>query len=165
MYPYEDALITAEVTGNRILAFLESAVTDKFKGIDPLLASGITYKYDSSKPEGQRIVSVTIGDKTYNPMELFQARVTVAMDSYLYYAKFSQRSKLKGKRGNIYNCLVDYLDKKPSVRDATPLGTDIHESSFAVGQEEKEQVRKKKLRELLKEMNPTLFNQKFLETL
>ncbi len=64
--PFDNVIVTGEITGAQLKATLEQSVT-LFKGM--LQISGISFTYDSTKPEGQRVISMTLADGTAIEMD------------------------------------------------------------------------------------------------
>lgn len=66
LLPWDTTLSTAEITGKLILQILEGEAVDHQNQV-----SGLSYKFDSTKPEGQRVIEVLINgiplelDKVY----------------------------------------------------------------------------------------------------
>lgn len=59
--PFDNTIITADMTGAQIKTLLEQAVGDGGKGIQ---AAGLTFTYDPGAPSGDRIVSISKTDGT-----------------------------------------------------------------------------------------------------
>jgi len=59
--PFDDTIMTADLTGARIKALLEQAVGDGGKGIQ---AAGLTFTYNPGAPAGSRIESISKTDGT-----------------------------------------------------------------------------------------------------
>lgn len=57
--PFDNTITTGEMTGKQIKALLEQAAKSK---VGMLQISGLKWTYDSTKPEGKRVVSVTTAD-------------------------------------------------------------------------------------------------------
>lgn len=75
--PFDNTIVTGEMTGKQIKALLEQSVTLK-KGM--LQISGLNFTYDSSKPEYERVIDITMADGTAIDME---ATYTVATNDFL----------------------------------------------------------------------------------
>ena len=74
LLPFDNVLVTMDLTGKQILQLLEQSATLQ-KGI--LQQSGLKVKYDMTKPVGQRVVEVFVGDK---PLELDKVYKVVTND-------------------------------------------------------------------------------------
>jgi len=97
MCPFNDDLYKVPSTGAKVLSFLEYAREDRNLGREATNSSGLTYEYDSSLPEGERITSVTFKDKKYTRREFAQLQnLTVAIDSGLF------KDKKTGQEGKFY---------------------------------------------------------------
>jgi len=59
--PFDNTIVTGEMTGAQLKATLEQSVT-LYKGM--LQISGLTVKYDSTKPEKERITEIRLADGT-----------------------------------------------------------------------------------------------------
>ncbi len=169
MFPFDNKLYTVSMPGNKILSFLENSVIDRYKGIENIITPGINYEYDSSLPEGERITSLTVGDRTFSPSEFFRTEFTVSIDSYLYNSRILKGSKLIEDRGTVFDALGDYIKSNPPVAsgEVSPPGIDINPDTTQTGVSpaEKEKVRKRRLRELLREQYPDYCDDAFLQKL
>lgn len=67
--PFDNTLVSIDLTGEQILAILERTVSGRRGN---LVVSGMTYQYDWSKPAGSRIVAVTIGGKPLDPKKTYR---------------------------------------------------------------------------------------------
>ncbi len=145
-YYHDNELYKIKASGAQVLEFLERARDDKNLGKEQILSSGITYKYDTSQPNGKRIVSVTVGDKTYNREELLKQTFTLSVDDFLYDAKFKAAEILEQK-GPVINILGDYLKNNSPLH--VPLqpspGTDINSAPPITTDPAKQEERMKKL--------------------
>jgi len=74
LLPFDNVLVTMDLTGKQILQLLEQSATLQ-KGI--LQQSGLKVKYDMTKPVGQRVVEVFVGEK---PLELDKVYKVVTND-------------------------------------------------------------------------------------
>jgi 2',3'-cyclic-nucleotide 2'-phosphodiesterase (5'-nucleotidase family) len=74
LLPFDNVLVTMDLTGKQILQLLEQSATLE-KGI--LQQSGLKVKYDMTKPVGKRVVEVFVGDK---PLELDKVYKVVTND-------------------------------------------------------------------------------------
>lgn len=108
--PFENRIIVMEMKGQILWDMLEnglSGLTDEFPGGRFLQVSGIRYTFDSSKPAGSRLVSVTMPDGT--DLDL-NAYCQVAVTDYMA----GSRTYAEGN-GDGYT-MLNYYD------DATPKG-------------------------------------------
>lgn len=97
MCPFTDELYKVETSGGKVIAFLEYAREDRNKGREAITSSGLTYEYDSSLPEGERVVSVTFKDKKYSKKQFLQLQnIPVAIDSSLF------KDPKTGEEGKFY---------------------------------------------------------------
>ncbi|MDD5687713.1 MAG: bifunctional UDP-sugar hydrolase/5'-nucleotidase [Elusimicrobia bacterium] len=74
--PFRNTIFTLQLTGAQIRGILEKSVSGKAV---TLQVSGLKYKYDMDKDEGERIIEVNIGD---NPIDL-KKYYKVATNSFL----------------------------------------------------------------------------------
>lgn len=82
IFPYADKLVRLEVTGETLLAALENGVSKSAEDAEPgrfLQVSGLRFAFDASKPRGQRVLCVLVGDKPLSPT----ARYSVATFTFL----------------------------------------------------------------------------------
>ncbi|WP_427340362.1 5'-nucleotidase C-terminal domain-containing protein [Caloranaerobacter sp. DY30410] len=75
--PFDNTIVTGEMTGAQIKAILEQSVT-LYKGM--LQISGMKFTYDSTKPEGERVIDIYLEDGT--PIEMDKT-YTVATNDFL----------------------------------------------------------------------------------
>ncbi len=75
--PFDNTIVTAEMTGEQLKAVLEQSVT-LYKGM--MQTSGLVVKYDSTKPEYQRVVEIKLADGTLVEMD---QKYTVATNDFL----------------------------------------------------------------------------------
>lgn len=76
--PFGNNLQVREYTGAQLLAVLEQQFTNA-DGAKLLFPSGLTYSYDRSKPEGQRIIAPLVQGKPLDPAATYR----VAMNGFL----------------------------------------------------------------------------------
>ncbi|MCR5871462.1 bifunctional metallophosphatase/5'-nucleotidase [Sphingomonas sp. J344] len=76
--PFGNNLQVREYTGAQLLAVLEQQFTNA-DGPKLLFPSGLTYSYDRSKPEGQRIIAPLVDGKPLDPAGSYR----VAMNGFL----------------------------------------------------------------------------------
>ncbi len=63
--PFDNRVVLIETTGEQIVAALENGVSQYPATAGKFLhAAGLSYRFDGAKPEGERIVSVTMDDGT-----------------------------------------------------------------------------------------------------
>lgn len=83
LFPFENEVIVIEASGQTIWDMLENSVTysdDEFPNGRFLQISGLHYVFDSSKPRGSRMVSVSLPDGT--PIDL-KANYQLAVNNYM----------------------------------------------------------------------------------
>lgn len=109
--PFDNQVIVLEMDGQTLWDMLEnglSTYTEEFPGGRFLQVSGMNYTFDSSKPVGSRLVSVTMPDgKDVNLNASYQVAVTDYMAGSKSYAEGN---------GDGYT-MLNYYD------DATPKGS------------------------------------------
>lgn len=109
--PYENRIIVLEMDGQTLWDMLENSVstcTGEFPGGRFLQISGIHYTFDSSKPAGSRLMSVTLPDGTDLDLNAsFQVAVTNYMAGIESYAEGN---------GDGYTMLNYYDDAIPKGR-------------------------------------------------
>ncbi|MHC9538515.1 MAG: bifunctional UDP-sugar hydrolase/5'-nucleotidase [Vulcanimicrobiota bacterium] len=114
-YPFENRLCQVKTTGASVLRFLETALKDGYKG-NYILASGLSFEYKPSLPEGQRITSITFNRKKYTPDKFAARPMTVSMDEYIQGKSYFRDSKVVKEYGLVFEILKDYL------KTNSPLG-------------------------------------------
>lgn len=75
--PFDNTIVTGELTGKQIKAILEQGTT-LYKGM--IQVSGLTFKYDSTKEAGSRVIEATLTDGT--PID-DNAKYTVSTNNFL----------------------------------------------------------------------------------
>ncbi len=153
--PFGNTLVTLELTGEQIIAALENGVSEveKKQGKFPHVA-GLKFKYDSSKPAGERIVSVVVKQGIdYQPIDT-NANYVVATNNFMadggdFYSMFKD-AKNAEKMTELYfvdyEVFTDYLTKlgtvSPKVEDRI---IDVAgQSSTTVPPTEQPQIEEKK---------------------
>jgi 5'-nucleotidase len=80
--PFESTIVKIEALGSTLRAALEHGVSriaeDKEEGRFPQV-SGLRFTFDSSRPSGSRVTSVTVGDEPLDDKKIY----TLATNSYL----------------------------------------------------------------------------------
>jgi len=145
-YYHDNELLTIKASGAQVLNFLESARNDRNLGKEQILSSGITYKYDTSQPEGKRIQEVTIGGKTLDRKELIQGTYTLSVDNFLYDAKF-KGAEIIAERGQVFKALENYIRENSPLHVAlSPSpGTDVNPKPPITNNPQLQEDRMKKL--------------------
>jgi len=108
MYPFDNGLLNVKTTGARILSLLEGSIASAPEGKSPLSASGITFKADGSKPEGQKISFIEVNGRRFDRESFRQQSFTVAVDNFLYKVKLGGE-EIEQKRGSVFGALSDSL--------------------------------------------------------
>lgn len=107
--PFDNKIIVLEMDGQTLWDMLEnglSACTDEFPGGRFLQVSGVNYTFDSSKPVGSRLVSVTLPDgKALDSDADYQVAVTDYMAGSKTYAEGN------GDGFTMLNCYDDAVPK------------------------------------------------------
>ncbi len=106
--PYDNRIVVLEMDGQTVWDMLENSVstcTDEFPGGRFLQVSGINYTFDSRKPVGSRLVSVTLPDGTELSRD---ASCQVAVTDYMAGSK----TYVEGN-GDGYTMLNCYDDSSP----------------------------------------------------
>jgi len=107
LIPWETTLSTTELTGKLLLQILEGEAVDHQNQI-----SGMSYKFDSSKPEGKRVVEVLISGKPLEPDKVytFSCKSFCASDTNIKTYLHIEPGILKWKdTGNIqYKMVIEY---------------------------------------------------------
>lgn len=132
-YPYENTMITFMLSGKEIdLAMEEGAKNYSFRTSKVIIAGGINYCVDLSKPINDRVQILSMADGTkFDDEKLYR----VAMDSYLAYALDSPfinsfvggRNELKTRmikttRSDLrYHTIIDHSLKQESGNQVTPI--------------------------------------------
>lgn len=114
--PFGNQVVTLEVKGSDILAALEVGVGSypEPSGGFPQV-SGIKFKIDTSAAEGNRVHSVTVGDKALDPEATYTLATNdftaVGGDEYTMFAKYPTT----GMYGALDEALINYMQKLGAV--------------------------------------------------
>jgi len=113
LLPYDNVLITMDLTGQQIQELLEHGATMPHGGI--LQASGISVTYDLKKPVGKRVVTVCVGDSPLNLRNVY----TVTTNDFLAaggdgYTTFKEGKKIR-YGDNLRDVFVEYIKKHSPV--------------------------------------------------
>ncbi len=110
--PFENVLVSMELTGRQVKEALEQAGTMEFGGLQ---ISGMTITYDLKKPTGERVAKAEVGgepldhDRTY----------TVTTNDFLAAGGDKVAALKEGKNigygGTLMDALVEYLKKRSPV--------------------------------------------------
>ncbi|MFX0561243.1 5'-nucleotidase C-terminal domain-containing protein [Tepidibacillus infernus] len=106
MMPFDNTIVKAEMTGAQIKAVLEQSVT-LYKGM--MQISGLKVKYDSTKPEYQRVTEITLEDGT--PVEMDKT-YTVATNDFLSGGQDGFKTLAEVTWTNTYELVRDALIEK-----------------------------------------------------
>jgi 5'-nucleotidase / UDP-sugar diphosphatase len=87
--PFDNQLIAMDLTGAQILRILEHSVSDR---AGSLQVSGLSFRFDSSNPVGQRVQEVTVGEE---PLDRQRTYRVVTID-YLAYGGDGFKTFLDG---------------------------------------------------------------------
>lgn len=94
-FPFTDRVVVVEVTGARLLAAIEQGLSLE-RGI--LQVSGLTVRYDLSRPAGNRAVDVRVGDEPLNPDRIYRvATISILAQGGDLYTAFSGAPATPGK--------------------------------------------------------------------
>lgn len=116
--PFENEVVTVELTGEEVVAVLEHAVAQypALWGGFPQV-SGISFTFDAEKPVGERVVEVLFGDEEPEPID-YEAVYLVATNSFLAAGGdgFTMLEKEPlGNFGTMLDVLIDYLQEHETV--------------------------------------------------
>lgn len=130
MYPFENRLYNVKTTGARILSLLEGSIAGAPGGHTSLTASGLSYTFDSTQPEGQKIRSIKVNNKSYDRAAFMHQNFKVAVDNFLYKVKLNGE-EIEQERGSVFNALSGYLKSGSPLSDIKneEASVDISESS------------------------------------
>lgn len=113
LLPYDNVLLTMELTGRQIQELLEHGATLPHGGI--LQASGISVTYDLRKPIGNRVVDVCVGDSPLNLSTVY----TVTTNDFLAAGGDGYTTFKEGKNvrygDNVRDIFVEYIKKHSPV--------------------------------------------------
>lgn len=91
----EENLVTMEATGQMVLDEIEDDLRDK--ATELAVPSGLSYQYDSSKPEGQRLVSVKLADGSpLNPHKTYRVAANETMSRKRHFDRAENKQVICG---------------------------------------------------------------------
>jgi 5'-nucleotidase/UDP-sugar diphosphatase len=67
--PFDDELMAMDLSGAQVLEILEQSVAGR---AGALQVAGLTFRFDPSKPGGQRVSEVTVGDQPLDPAAIYR---------------------------------------------------------------------------------------------
>ncbi|MBN2515431.1 MAG: bifunctional metallophosphatase/5'-nucleotidase [Deltaproteobacteria bacterium] len=109
LLPYDNVLMTMDLTGRQIRELMEHGATLPHGGI--LQTSGISVTYDFKKPVGERVVNVDVGNNPLNPMNVY----TVTTNDFLAaggdgYTTFKEGENIR-YGDSLRDVFVEYIKK------------------------------------------------------
>lgn len=127
LLPYNDRVETFELQGIYVLEALERSVIDAwdiipFKGPWVLQVSGLQVTYNISKPEGERIVSATVGDdeRKIDPEQTYQLTLpTYLADGGDGFKMFPEGKKNVQMIGRDEALVIEYIKKHNPLKTTT----------------------------------------------
>lgn len=115
--PFGNTIVTMELTGAQIKEILEHSVSGR-QGF--LQVSGLKMIFDKSKPEGERVVEVTVDGKPLNPKRVY----TVATNNFVAAGGDGYATFKSGK--NIRDSFVTMLENETAyVKKHSPISAKI----------------------------------------
>jgi len=113
LLPYDNVLMTMDLTGRQIKDLLEHGASLPHGGI--LQVSGISVTYDLNKPAGERAVNICVGDSPLNLTNVY----TVTTNDFLAAGGDGYTTFKEGKNirygDNLRNIFVEYIKKHSPV--------------------------------------------------
>ncbi|MEQ8192025.1 MAG: 5'-nucleotidase C-terminal domain-containing protein [Candidatus Eremiobacterota bacterium] len=110
MYPFDNELVQVKAKGSTVLKFLEGGL--RFVEGDKdnyALVSGLSYEFNPTLLEGNRITSVTFKGKKMTPQEFAKKSITMSMDNYTYGKSYFKEGKMLQKYGRVFDVLKDSI--------------------------------------------------------
>lgn len=108
MEPFDNIVIAMDLTGEQIVDILEESASGRHRIMQ---VSGLTVRYDASRPVGSRITSVSVGGKPLVRQQVYR----VATNDFLAAGGDQYTTFLKGRRivygGPLRDVLLAYLKK------------------------------------------------------
>jgi 5'-nucleotidase/UDP-sugar diphosphatase len=113
LLPYDNVIMTMDLTGKQIQELLEHGATLPHGGI--LQASGISVTYDLKKPVGKRVANISVGNSPLNLMNVY----TVTTNDFLAaggdgYTTFKEGRNIR-YGDNLRDVFVEYIKKHSPV--------------------------------------------------
>ena len=110
--PFDNVLVSMDLTGRQVKEALEQAGTMEFGGLQ---VSGMTVTYDLKKPAGERLVKAEVGGEPLDPGKTY----TVVTNDFLAAGGDKVIALSEGKNiaygGTLSDALVEYLKKHSPV--------------------------------------------------
>ncbi|KAL4721637.1 hypothetical protein ACJJTC_001022 [Scirpophaga incertulas] len=119
LLPYNDRMQSFELQGKWVLEALERSVSEAwgmkpFKGPWILQVSGLHVIYNVTKPEGQRVVSVSVGEKSssspLDPEQYYQVTVPAYLgdggDGFKMFKEHKRNVQVIGKDQKIFETYI-----------------------------------------------------------
>lgn len=119
-YPFLNTLVVLQLTGAQLREVVEQGLTLK-RGM--IQASGFKAEYDMSRPEGHRLVTLSVGGRPVDDRKAYR----VATSNFLaeggdLYTTFQNAIPLERIERSIADIIEDYLRRQPAPVPAPNLG-------------------------------------------
>lgn len=112
-YPFDNNLYKVKAEGKAILGFLEKGLNFMGKEANLFPVCGLEYTYDTSKKEGEKIISLKYKGKNYTPDEFSKLVLEVSIDDYN--VKKIDGAEVVSNYGKVFDILKDYIRNQPSI--------------------------------------------------
>lgn len=118
--PFGNALVTMELTGEEILQALEHSVAKVDEEAGQFLqVSGISFRFDATRPVGERIIEVKVQGHPLDHTKLYRVAVNAFLadggDGFTMLRKAKDRGKITELYLNLYEVLNEYIEKHSPV--------------------------------------------------
>lgn len=113
-----DTVVVLKLTGAQLGQVLERSVSRAPQGFDGFLqVSGLTLRYDPSKPEGSRITLLKVGDSPVDATHAYLIATThpVADGSFGYFRLWSPTDVVRDTHTTLASGLTAYLSAQRSI--------------------------------------------------
>jgi 2',3'-cyclic-nucleotide 2'-phosphodiesterase (5'-nucleotidase family) len=119
-YPFDNKLLQVETRGAQVLKYLEAALPrESFNGVTAIV-SGLTFEYDLSRPENQRITSITCGGKKLSRKQFEKMPLKVSIDSYTQGDPCFEKSPVVKKFGKVFDVLEKHFSTPGALDNLSP---------------------------------------------
>jgi 2',3'-cyclic-nucleotide 2'-phosphodiesterase (5'-nucleotidase family) len=110
--PFENVLVSMELTGRQVKEALEQAGAMEFGGLQ---ISGMTITYDLKKPAGERVVKAEVGGEPLDQAKAYSVTTNDFLAAGGDKVAALKEGKNIGYGGTLMDALVEYLKKRSPV--------------------------------------------------
>ena len=111
--PFENAIVSMDLTGKDILDIMEKALGSEGRGMQ---VSGLTIKFDSTRPDGEKVVEMLAGNERLDFDKIYRVSVNNFLseggDNYVQFKNGKNKVSFKRDNGRpflVRDALIEYI--------------------------------------------------------